>query len=122
LPESLENLPAAVGTDDYRFVDLDGEGISGVLTEQDSTWFYKPNRGEGRLGALETVALRPATANLASGQQQLMDLAGDGALDVVELSSAGGFYERTTDAQWEGFRPFDSLPVRSWTDANLRFV
>src|SRR5204862_1964949 len=74
-PDSLANLPAAVGTDDYRFVDLDGEGISGVLAEQDATWFYKPNRGEGRLGAVEAVSLRPATANLAAGQQ-LMDLAG----------------------------------------------
>ena len=120
-PDSLANLPAAVGTDDYRFVDLDGEGISGVLAEQDATWFYKPNRGEGRLGAVETVSLRPATANLASGQQ-LMDLAGDGTIDVVELSPDGGFYERTDDAKWEGFRPFRSLPVQNWTDPNLRFV
>ena len=120
-PDSLENLPAAVGTDDYRFVDLDGEGISGVLAEQDATWFYKPNRGEGRLGAVETVSLRPATANLASGQQ-LMDLAGDGTLDLVELSPEGGFYSRTDDAKWEGFRPFRSLPVQNWADPNLRFV
>jgi len=121
-PESLENLPAAVGTDDYRFVDLDGEGISGVLTEQDATWLYKPNRGEGRLGAVETVSLRPATVNLASGQQQLMDLAGDGTLDIVELSPTGGFYERTDNAKWAGFRPFHSLPVQRWDDSNLRFV
>jgi RHS repeat-associated protein len=121
-PESLENLPAAVGTEDYRFVDLDGEGISGVLAEQDTTWFYKPNRGEGRLGAMETVSLRPATANIATSQQQLMDLAGDGTLDVVELSPVGGFYERTDDAKWEGFRPFHSLPVQNWENPNLRFV
>ncbi len=120
-PENLENLPAAAGTDDYRFVDLDGEGISGVLTEQDATWFYKPNRGDGRLGALETVSLRPSTANLRAGQL-LMDLAGDGMLDVVELSPAAGFYERTDDAKWEGFRPFHSLPVQNWEDPNLRFV
>lgn len=121
-PESLANLPAAAGTDDYRFVDLDGEGISGVLTEQDATWFYKPNRGDGQLGALETVSLRPSTASLGAGQQQLMDLAGDGMLDVVELIPAAGFYERTEDAKWEGFRPFHSLPVQNWEDPNLRFV
>ena len=120
-PDSLANLPAAIGTDDYRFVDLDGEGISGVLAEQDATWFYKPNRGEGRLGAVEAVSLRPATANLASGQQ-LMDLAGDGTLDLVELSVEGGFYSRTDDAKWEGYRPFRSLPVQNWADPNLRFV
>lgn len=121
-PESLENLPAAVGTNDYRFADLDGEGISGVLTEQEATWYYKPNRGEGRLGAVEAVTLRPATANLAAGQQQLMDLTGNGTLDVVELSPTGGFYERTDDAKWEGFRAFHSLPVQNWEDRNLRFV
>jgi RHS repeat-associated protein len=121
-PESLENLPAAVGTDGYRFVDLDGEGISGILAEQDDTWFYKPNRGEGRFGAVSAVSLRPSTANLSAGQQQLMDIAGDGTLDLVELAPAGGFYERTDDATWTGFRAFRSLPVRDWADPNLRFV
>ncbi|MFL9966301.1 SpvB/TcaC N-terminal domain-containing protein [Paraburkholderia sediminicola] len=120
-PDGLQNLPAAIGAGDYRFVDLDGEGIVGILAEQDDTWFYKPNRGDGQLGAVETVSLRPSTANLGSGQQ-LMDLAGDGTLDVVELSNAGGFYERTDDQAWEGFRPFDSLPVQDWNDPNLRFV
>ena len=31
----------------YRWVDLDGEGLSGVLTEQGGAWFYKPNLGPG---------------------------------------------------------------------------
>jgi len=51
-----------------------------------------------------------------------MDLAGDGTLDLVELSAEGGFYSRTDDANWEGFRPFRSLPVQNWADPNLRFV
>ena len=56
-PVSLENLPGAVGGQEHRFVDLDGEGISGVLTAYDAAWFYKPNRGNGRLGPVETVRL-----------------------------------------------------------------
>ena len=27
----------------YRWVDLDGEGLSGILTEQAGSWFYKAN-------------------------------------------------------------------------------
>jgi hypothetical protein len=120
---SLANLPGGVDGNNYRWLDLDGEGISGVLTEQDSAWFYKSNRGKGRLGTVETVAARPSVAALSGGRQQFMDVAGDGNLDLVDLSApVPGFYERTFDAGWAGFRPFHSLPVQNWNDTNLRFV
>ena len=65
----------------------------------------------------------PSTAALSGGRQQLMDIAGDGNLDLVTLEPpAPGFYERTLDAGWEGFRAFDHLPVQDWNDPNLRFV
>ena len=52
-----------------------------------------------------------------------MDLAGDGNLDLVDLSPpAPGFYERTLKPDGAGFRPFRSLPVLDWSDPNLRFV
>jgi hypothetical protein len=43
-PESLENLPQGLDNAKYRWVDLDGEGLSGILTEQGRGWFYKRNR------------------------------------------------------------------------------
>ena len=64
----------------------------------------------------------PSPANL-SGGQQLLDLAGDGQLDVVEFDGpAPGFFERTPDEGWETFTPFASLPNLAWKDPNLRFV
>jgi RHS repeat-associated protein len=121
--ESLTNLPSGIDGDKYRWLDLDGEGISGVLTEQDQSWFYKPNLGNGRFGAMEAVATRPSLAALSRGRQEFMDIAGDGNLDLVDLTGpAPGFYERTLDAGWAGFRTFHSLPVRDWSDRNLRFV
>ena len=39
---SLANLPAGIDGDRYRWLDLDGEGISGILSEQGDAWFYKP--------------------------------------------------------------------------------
>jgi RHS repeat-associated protein len=121
--ESLANLPGGIDGNRYRWLDLDGEGISGVLTEQGRSWFYKPNLGDGRFGAVETVPTRPSLAALSAGRQEFIDVAGDGNLDLVDLTApVPGFYERTFDAGWAGFRAFHSLPVRDWSDPNLRFV
>jgi RHS repeat-associated protein len=122
-PESLANLPAGIDDAQYRLLDLDGEGIAGVLTEQADAWLYKPNLGDGRFGAVQTVADRPSLAALEQRRQQFMDLTGDGVLDLVDFSpSSPGFYERKPDAAWSGFRAFHSLPVQDWADPNLRFV
>jgi RHS repeat-associated protein len=121
--ENSRNLPTGIDGSVYRFLDLDGIGISGVLTEQDEAWLYKPNLGEGRFGETEAVRLRPALTTLGSPSHRLMDLAGDGNLDFVDLSSSSpGFYERNTEGGWEDFRAFRSIPVLNWSDPNLRFV
>src|SRR5215217_793166 len=118
-----ENLPAGVDGAAYHWADLDGEGVSGVLSEQAGAWFFKPNLGEGRFGPLEPVAATPPLAALSGGPAQLLDLAGDGQLDLVALGGpVPGFSERTHERGWEPFRPFAKLPNLSWDDPNLRFV
>ncbi|WAK00594.1 SpvB/TcaC N-terminal domain-containing protein [Methylobacter sp. YRD-M1] len=135
-PESLENLPYGLDGGRYQWVDLDGEGISGVLTEQAESWFYKRNlsptntRQENgretvapRFAPVELVAQKPSLATLGDGGQQLLDLAGDGQVDLVELEGpTPGFYERTEDERWEGFIPFTSLPNLGWDNPNLKFI
>jgi RHS repeat-associated protein len=120
---SLKNMPYGLDGSGYQWVDLDGEGLSGILTEQANAWFYKPNLGDGKFGHMERVASKPSLAALNSGSSQLLDLAGDGQLDVAQLGgSVSGFYERTEDQKWENFIPFTTLPNISWKDPNLRFV
>ncbi|HMG76425.1 MAG TPA: SpvB/TcaC N-terminal domain-containing protein [Pyrinomonadaceae bacterium] len=120
---SLENLPFGIDGQSYRWVDLDGEGISGVLSEQGTGWFYKANLGNGHFGSTELVTLRPSIASLGAGRQQFMDVAGDGNLDLVDFSAAAsGFYERTPSGDWKSFRNFTSLPNANWNDPNLKFV
>jgi hypothetical protein len=125
------NLPEGTDGSHYRWVDLDGEGISGVLSEQGSGWYYKHNLGGGRFGATRLIADKRATAKLGSLDQQLMDVAGDGGLDLVELRpGTAGFYERIhdpgavagLDAGWARFHPFREQPVVDWRSADLRFV
>jgi hypothetical protein len=118
-PGSVANAPGGVG-DGYRWAHLDGEGISGILTGQGGAWFYKPNLGRGRFGPVETLATLPSLADTSGSTGSLLDLAGDGDLDVVMLDTVEpGFYGRNSGDGWKPFRNFRSLPNRDFTDPNL---
>jgi RHS repeat-associated protein len=125
-----ENLPTGIEGAAYHWADLDGEGISGILSEQGGGWYYKRNLGNGRFGAVELVRRKPVSSNL-SGAQQLLDLGDEGQMDLVSLvAGSAGFYERVApgggwsglESGWGAFRPFRALPVLDWSDPNLRFV
>jgi RHS repeat-associated protein len=133
-PATLENLPVGLDGNAYRWTDLHGEGIPGILTEQAGAWFYKRNlspipeklpdgRGHVKVqfAPLETVALKP---NLAlSNRAEFMDLAGDGQPDVVVMDGpTPGLYEHDEAEGWEPFRPFTSRLNRYLRDPNLRLV
>lgn len=134
--ESLKNLPYGIDGSKYRWVDLDGEGLSGILTEQGGSWFYKPNLSpinqqtvDGKqvtlpqFGPVQRVASRPSPSSLESGRQQLLDLSGDGQLDLVQFDDPmPGFFERTEESGWEPFQAFQSLPVLDWQNPNLKFI
>ncbi len=133
-PANLENLPVGLDGSSYRWVDLHGEGLPGILTEQAGAWFYKRNlspmsqrlRADAQadvatFAALETVANRP-NVSLAGGAQML-DLAGDGLPDVVSFSAPiPGLYEHDGAEGWQPFRSFRELPNIDFNDPNLRFV
>ena len=116
--DSLKNLPVGLG-DGYQWVDLDGEGVAGVLCETPGAWYYKRNLGDARFGPTETVATLPSIVGRRT--HRLLDLAGDGQLDVVAVESGfTGLMERTGDGGWETFRPLTSTPNISWQDPNVR--
>jgi RHS repeat-associated protein len=135
-PDSLTNLPGGIDGSRYRWIDLDGEGVSGVLTEQAGNWFYKANlspanvQGTGadaltvaQFAPIEVVERLPSLAALNGGQQQMMSLSGDGYLSLVQFDGpVPGYFERTEDADWEPFMPFQSMPAIDWKNPNLRFI
>jgi RHS repeat-associated protein len=132
--DSLENLPYGLDSTQYQWADLDGEGLAGILTEQGAGWFYKRNLSplEGRktaagealaqFGPAERLTEQPSLAT-ANARSRLLDLAGDGQLDVVDLEGpVPGFFERSRDGSWVTFKAFESVPVLDWDDPNLTFV
>jgi RHS repeat-associated protein len=133
-PSSMDNLPVGLDGSSYRWTDLHGEGIPGILTEQAGAWFYTRNLSpipdkmpEGRefvkakFAPLETVALKPNVA--LSGGAEFMDLAGDGQPDVVVMEGpAPGLYEHDGAEGWQPFRPFTSRLNLDTRDPNVKFV
>lgn len=122
---SLENLPIGLDGASYQWIDLHGEGIPGILTEQANAWYYKRNVSpihDGvKFAPLERVALKPNLSFAANAQ--IMDLAGDGQPDLVVLDDPmPGFYEHNGEEGWQPFRPFTSRLNRTMRDPNLKFI
>jgi RHS repeat-associated protein len=132
-PESLENLPAGADDSGYHWLDLDGEGLAGILSEQAGAIFYKRNLSPintsnedgatltlARFAPVELLASQPVQA---SAKAQFMDLAADGHQDMVSLEDPlCGYYERTDLLGWESFRAFESFPNLDIRDPNLKFI
>ncbi|NCC32166.1 MAG: toxin, partial [Chloroflexia bacterium] len=133
-PTSLENLPIGLDGTRYQWIDLHGEGLPGMLTEQSGGWFYRrnlspinPQSGDGgqavaaKFAPIEQVASKPNLA-LATGAQ-FMDLAGDGLPDLVVMDGPmPGLYEHDGEEGWQPFRPFTARLNRDFADPNLRFI
>lgn len=121
LVTGLDDLPFGLDTSAWRWVDLDGEGLSGLLAEQGGGWFYKRNEGEGALGPAVALGSRPNVS--MGGGARLVDLDGDGHLDVVVARpGVNGFYARSADGSWEPFRSFSGVPSRSLDHPDARLL
>jgi RHS repeat-associated protein len=134
--ESLRNLPAGGVGAPYHWLDLDGEGLPGVLAEQEDGWYYKRNVSAlsftaeaaapapiAQLDPIIEETTLPSAANASTTRHQFLDLAGDGRLDCVVLDQpAPGFFRRTDDQDWDVFTPLPSLPNLDWHEPNLRFI
>jgi hypothetical protein len=134
-PASRANLPEGLDGSAFRWVDLDGEGLSGILSDAGHGWYYKRNLSAGNLvpqpdgtlaaracfGPLETVAALPSRCDLSG--VRLLDLSGSGRLDIVDLAGPDpGFFERTEAAGFEPMQRFAALPVLDWSDPNIKFI
>jgi RHS repeat-associated protein len=126
-PDSLHNLTGPFDGTRQRWVDLDGEGLQGILTEDDRGWYYKHNvsawnpgggRPSARFEPLTALAGKPSGRSLT-----LTDLNGDGNLCAVSFGlPAPGWFEYDADHGWSPFRQFAATANVNWTDPNLRFV
>lgn len=120
-PDSLANLPLGADGHSYQLLDLDGEGLPGVITEQTGAFFYKRSDGDGRFDPVTRIVTKPAIAELDEGLQQLTDVDGSGAKFLVQLGQRPqGYFERTDG--WSDFHAFASVPNLDWQDRDLKYL
>jgi RHS repeat-associated protein len=105
----MEDMPGGIDFSHSQWVDLDGEGLTGLLTEGGSGWWYKRNEGEAKLAWARRLPTRPMPS---VGSGQFVDADGDGRMEfLVKQPGVAGTYTRTMDDGWEGFRSFKGVPT-----------
>lgn len=112
-----------------QWVDLDGEGLPGLLTQRRNALHYKRNVGGGHLGPGAVLDSAPA---MQAGGHQLMDVTGSGTMAMVRLDPGkAGYHERTFEGRgesgkpksgWGPFRTFASNPNVDFNAPNIRLL
>lgn len=119
---ALENAPVGLNNNGYRWTDFHGEGISGILLEDNNAWYYKENLGLGTFGPSTLLENKPSFSGLEHGMVQFQDLEGDGERQLVSWADPKGFYAYKDGDQWDNFQYFEAVPNRNFNDPNTRFI
>ena len=135
--DSLANLPRGVDGSAYRWVDLDGEGLRGVLADLGGAWGFKPNLsparqvtaarrqpGHPRLARAARDACRASRPRIGPGRRSSCSIstATAGSTWSRSPTRSPGFYKRSTDETWEPFAPSGRCRASTGPTPNLRFV
>lgn len=128
--EALINAPVGIEQNQYQFVDLFNEGLSGILSEQANGWYYKHNLGvwknidktELMFEQAKLISPKPSFSGI-SVQLQLCDLDGDGGKQLVNYETEPrGYFELDDDNEWQSMRNFKTLPNINFGDPNTRML
>lgn len=99
----------------YQIVDLYGEGLPGILSRDTTGWCYRaPSRAPEGGDAISYDAWRPLPLipALQNTHSRLMDINGDGKLDLlVTVPGIAGYFTCQPDGEWSAFCPFSALPA-----------
>lgn len=84
-----------------QWVDLDGEGLPGLLLQQDGALYFKRNRGGGRFTAAQRLDTQPSLSALGDGVLQVQDVGATGERAMVALARPlSGYFLRTEEGEW----------------------
>jgi RHS repeat-associated protein len=120
--DDLIHAPSGLDEQQYQFTDLFNEGLSGILTEQASGWYYKHNLGNGKFEQARLITPKPSFAGLGS-HLQLADLDADGGKQLISFDTEPkGYFEMDDENTWQPLHTFSNLPAIDFSDANTRMI
>lgn len=112
---ALDSLGELYSQKSWQLVDLYGEGLPGILYQDDRAWWYSaPVRGsEASPDAVTwSVPVMLPVAPAAHGQNMLMDLTHDGRPDwLISQPGLQGYFTLNADKSWSSFIPVSALPT-----------
>lgn len=113
--------PSLNGSPNHQFVDLFGEGIPGLLySDGRAAIYWEPEdpgdksgqHGGARYRRPQPLSTLPIHASRQAMHPRLIDLAGDGQIDLlVSTATDTGYYEASPDRSWRPFRALPALPT-----------
>lgn len=121
--DALEHSPTGINNNGYSWTDFYGEGISGLLSEQNQAWYYKENLGGGNFSPAKLLQEKPSFNGLNAGAVQFQDLEGTGERQLVSWNRPQGFFNFKDGENWEPFQYFEKTLNRNISnDPNARFI
>ena len=91
--------PPPLTDPDTRLVALEGDPLPGVLQVLGRRFTYWRNEGEGRYGGPQPLRDTPILTDVAAQSSQLLDLDGDGAVDLLVSAGSAGLRATTPTAR-----------------------
>ena len=119
-PENREHAPVGIDNQKYQWTDLYSEGISGILSEQATGWFYKENNGNGQFSNAKLVSLKPTAAGLSNGSLSIEDMEANGKKYLVSRTPGLYGYFELLPEEWSPFSPFTNHLNIDLKDPNLK--
>ncbi|VVO43523.1 SpvB/TcaC N-terminal domain-containing protein [Pseudomonas fluorescens] len=117
---AFDAMPGLNDGQRYHLVDLNGEGLPGILYSSDKAWYYRAPLRANPASHLDEVAYSdwerlPNLPNADSSKplrQSLTDLNGDGRLEwLVTRPGYSVFFTRNPDQRWSSPIPFAAMPT-----------
>ena len=115
--QSWEGLPGLNDGQPFQLVDLYGEGLAGVLHQQNNGWHYREPLRDSDVHHVDAVTYSdwqpvPQVPSMQPRQSILADINSDGRLDwLVTQPGLAGYFSLNPDKSWSNFTPFNALPA-----------
>ncbi|MGL4598823.1 MAG: SpvB/TcaC N-terminal domain-containing protein, partial [Bacteroidia bacterium] len=110
------DIPGSLDRAQFLPVDLNQEGIEGLLYSTEHGVFYFEPLGDGKYGAEKLERQFPAHSDLQNNHSTFADVSGNGHLDILVHrleTTSSGYYRKTGNESWSSFHAFSENAVET---------